>query len=376
MQFKDIVGQQEIKDRLIKSVINNKVSHAQLFFGTEGVGKLAIAIAYAQYINCTNKTETDSCGECSSCKKYNKLMHPDLHFVFPVVKIGSKEVISDDHIQEWREFVNKNSYFTYNEWIEQLENENKKGGIFVHESKSILKKINLTTYESEYKVMIFWLAEKMNMQTSNKLLKIIEEPPVKTLFILISENTEAIITTIKSRTQPVKIPKIDDDSLKAYLQEYSTITDNNEIETAVKFSNGSLTSLNKYINETDENSELFDFFVRFMRTCYKFSIDEINNLASEFTRLKREKQKRFFKLSLRLIRENFMLNTNNDNLSVLTIQEQSFANKFSNFIHQGIIEDLYNELNKAHYDIDRNGSDKIIFYDTAIKINKLLRKNK
>ncbi len=376
MQFKDIVGQQEIKDRLIKSVINNKVSHAQLFFGTEGVGKLAIAIAYAQYINCTNKTETDSCGECSSCKKYNKLMHPDLHFVFPVVKIGSKEVISDDHIQEWREFVNKNSYFTYNEWIEQLENENKKGGIFVHESKSILKKINLTTYESEYKVMIFWLAEKMNMQTANKLLKIIEEPPVKTLFILISENTEAIITTIKSRTQPVKIPKIDDDSLKAYLQEYSTITDNNEIETAVKFSNGSLTSLNKYINETDENSELFDFFVRFMRTCYKFSIDEINNLASEFTRLKREKQKRFFKLSLRLIRENFMLNTNNDNLSVLTIQEQSFANKFSNFIHQGIIEDLYNELNKAHYDIDRNGSDKIIFYDTAIKINKLLRKNK
>ena len=129
MQFKDIVGQHKIKDRLIKSVTNNKISHAQLFFGAEGVGKLAIAIAYAQYINCTNKTETDSCGECSSCKKYEKLVHPDLHFVFPVVKINNREVISDDHIQEWREFVNKSSYFTYNEWIEQLENENKKGGI-------------------------------------------------------------------------------------------------------------------------------------------------------------------------------------------------------------------------------------------------------
>ncbi len=374
MQFKDIVGQQEIKDRLIKSVINNKVSHAQLFFGAEGVGKLAIAIAYAQYINCTNRTKTDSCGECSSCKKYAKLIHPDLHFVFPVVKIGSKEVISDDHIKEWREFVNKSPYFTYNQWIEQLENENKKGGIFVHESKSILKKISLTTYESEYKVMIFWLAEKMNIQTANKLLKILEEPPEKTLFILITENTEAIITTIKSRTQPVKIPKIDDDSLKNYLQKQSSITDDNEINTAVKFSNGSLTSLNKYINELEDNNELFDFFVRFMRTCYKFSIEEINTLTTEFVKLKREKQKRFFKLSLRLIRENFMLNINNNNLSVLTVQEQNFSNKFSNFIHQGIIEDLYNELDKAHHDIDRNGSDKIIFYDTAIKINKLLRK--
>ena len=374
MQFKDIIGQQEIKDRLIKSVKNNKVSHAQLFFGAEGVGKLPIAIAYAQYINCTNRTDTDSCGECSSCKKYNKLVHPDLHFVFPVVKIGSKEVVSDDHINEWRQFVAKNPYFTYNQWIEQLENENKKGGIFVHESKNIIKKINLTTYESEYKVMIFWLAEKMNMQTANKLLKIIEEPPVKTLFILISENTEAIITTIKSRTQPVKIPKIDNESLKLYLQNNSNITGEQEINTAIKFSNGSLTSLNKYIEETEENTELFDFFVRFMRTCYKFSIDEINTLTTEFTRLKREKQKRFFKLSLRLIRENFMLNTNNSNLSVLTVQEQNFSNKFSNFIHQGIVEDLYNELNKAHYDIDRNGSDKIIFYDTAIKINKLLRK--
>ena len=374
MQFKDIIGQQKIKNRLIKSVNNNKVSHAQLFFGAEGVGKLPIAIAYAQYINCTNKTDTDSCGECSSCKKYEKLVHPDLHFVFPVVKIGSKEVVSDDHIEEWREFVTKNTYFTYNQWIERLENENKKGGIFVHESKNILKKINLTTYESEYKVMIFWLAEKMNIQTANKLLKIIEEPPVKTLFILISENTEAIITTIKSRTQPIKIPKIDNKSLKNYLQQKSLITNTEEINTALKFSNGSLTALNKYINETDENTELFDFFVRFMRTCYKFSIDEINTLTSEFTRLKREKQKRFFKLSLRLIRENFMLNTNNNNLSVLTVQEQNFAKKFSNFIHQGIVEDLYSELNKAHYDIDRNGSDKIIFYDTAIKINKLLRK--
>jgi len=374
MQFKNIIGQKEIKERLIKSVINNKVSHAQLFFGAEGVGKLALAIAYGQYINCTNRTDTDSCGECSSCKKYEKLVHPDLHFVFPVIKIGSKEVISDDHIAEWREFANKSQYFTYNQWISQLDNENKKGGMFVHESKSILKKINLTTYESEYKVMIFWLAEKMNPQTANKLLKIIEEPPAKTLFILISEDTEAIITTIKSRTQQVKIPKIDKESLKEYIIENSEINNTDEIETAIKYSGGSLTSLKKFIDDSEENIELFDFFVRFMRTCYKFSIDEINNLTSEFHSLGREKQKRFFKLSLRLVRENFMMNIGNDNLSILTSIERDFADKFSNFIHAGIVEELYNELNKSLYDIDRNGSDKIIFYDTAIKINKLLRK--
>ena len=374
MLFKNIIGQKDIKERLIKSVKNNKVSHAQLFFGAEGVGKLALAIAYAQYINCTNKTENDSCGECSSCKKFEKLVHPDLHFVFPVIKIGSKEVISDDHISQWRDFLGKSQYFTYNQWIEQLDNENKQGGIFVHESKNILKKINLTTYESEYKVMIFWLAEKMNPQTSNKLLKIIEEPPKKTLFILITENTEAIITTIKSRTQPVKIPKIDNESLKEYLLQNSVITDESEIETAIKYSNGSLTALNKYINDSEENTELFDFFVQFMRTCYKFSIDDINSLTTEFTRFKREKQKRFFKLSLRLIRENFMLNTGNNELSILTTPEKNFSLKFSNFIHPLIIEDLYNELNKAFYDINRNGSAKIVFYDTAIKINKLLRK--
>ena len=374
MQFKNIIGQQKIKERLIKSVKNNRISHAQLFFGSEGTGKLALAIAYAQYINCTNKLENDSCGDCSSCKKYNNLVHPDLHFIFPVIKIGSKEVISDDHIFEWREFLKKSQYFTYNQWIEQLDNENKQGGIFVHESKNILKKINLTTYESEYKVMIFWLAEKMNPQTSNKLLKIIEEPPPKTLFILITEDTEAIITTIKSRTQPVKIPNIDNDSLVSYIKNNSDITDENEINTAVKYSNGSLTSLNKFINNSEENIELFDFFVRFMRTCYKFNIDDINNLTSEFHTLKREKQKRFFKLTLRLIRENFMLNTNNDELSILTTPERNFSSKFSNFIHEGIIEELYTELKNAFYDIQRNGSDKIIFYDTAIKINKLLRK--
>ena len=374
MQFKNIIGQEDIKKRLIKSVLNNKISHAQLFFGSEGVGKLPLAIAYAQYINCTNRTEQDSCGECSSCKKYNKLVHPDLHFVFPIINVSNKHYVSDDFISIWRDFTNSSAYFTFNEWMGQLDNENKNGGIFVDETKSILKKINLTTYESEYKVMIFWLAEKMNIATSNKLLKILEEPPPKTLFILISEDLESIITTIKSRTQPVSIPKIDSNSLSEYTRKESNITDETEIQTAVKYSNGSLTALNKYINDSEENIELFDFFVRFMRTCYKFNIEEINSLTPEFHNLGRQKQKRFFKLSIRLIRENFMLNTGNTNLSVLTTAERNFSSKFSSFIHAGIIEDLYSELNKAYYDINRNGSDKLIFYDTAIKINQLLRR--
>jgi DNA polymerase-3 subunit delta' len=374
MQFKNIIGQELIKKRLINSVLSNKISHAQLFFGSEGVGKLALAIAYAQYINCTNRTETDSCGECNSCKKYNKLIHPDLHFVFPVVKI-KPDSVSDDHIQKWRDFVNESPYFTYNQWVGQLDNENKQAGIFVQESKNILKKINLTSYESEYKVMIFWLAEKMNTETANKLLKIIEEPPKKTLFILISEAPDSIITTIKSRTQPVNIPKIENFALKLYLQENTEFAEN-EYDTAIKYSNGSLTSLLKFIDDSEENNELFDLFVKFMRVCYKYNIDEINELTKEFTSLTREKQKRFFLLSVRLVRENLILNLGLPEISILTTAEYNFSSKFSNFIKFEIIEDLENELSKAFLDLERNGSAKIIFYDVAIKVNKLLRKAK
>ncbi len=372
MQFSNILGQQKIKEQLLKSVKNNKVSHAQLFFGPEGVGKLALAIAYAQYINCENPSESDSCGQCSSCRKYEKLVHPDLHFVFPVVKL-KPDSVSDDHIEQWRELFLKNPYFTYNDWLAHLGNETKQAGIFVHETSNILKKISLSTYESEYKVMIFWLPEKMNLDTANKLLKILEEPPEKTLFLLVSEDPESIITTVRSRTQPIKIPRISDEALSEYLDNNYTLSDNDK-RTILSFAQGSLSKLKKAVDDSDENKEMFKLFVKFMRTVYTFKIQEVNDVTTEISKLSREQLKRFFKLSLRLFRENFMLNIGEEALAILTTEEYNFSKKFNLFINQNNIEQLKSEFEKAFEDISRNGQASIIIYDLAVKTNILFRR--
>jgi len=215
MFFKDVIGQEEVKKRLIRSVTDERISHAQLFSGPEGTGKLALAIAYAQYISCHNRTETDSCGTCPSCHKYQKLAHPDLHFVFPVFNSPKiKNPVSDDFLKEWRELIHKNPYFNLGQWLSFIDAGNAQGLIYERESDSIYKKLNLKSFEAEFKVMIIWLPEKMHISCSNKLLKLIEEPPNKTLFLLVTENEEAVISTIRSRAQLVKIPFIDAASIK------------------------------------------------------------------------------------------------------------------------------------------------------------------
>ena len=210
MQFRNIIGQNAIIERLSQSVDFDRLSHAQLIVGPEGSGTLAIALAYAQYINCTDKRDGDSCGVCSSCRKIEKLIHPDLHFVFPVAATASitKNPVSDNFIEKWREFVLKNPYQTLNEWLTFIEVENKQGGIQKSESSEIIRKLNLKTYEADYKIMLIWMAEKMNETCANKLLKILEEPPAKTVFLLIAENTEYMLQTILSRTQTVRLGKI------------------------------------------------------------------------------------------------------------------------------------------------------------------------
>ena len=218
MLFSEIVGQENLKDQLVRTVRENRISHARMFLGPEGSGCLPLAIAYSQYVNCTDRGENEPCGKCLSCVKFKKLAHPDLHFVFPVVKPGGgKAAVSDMFIKEWREAVIANPYITYNQWLEVMGGDNKQGGIFVDESKEILNKLSFKTYEADYKIMIIWLAEKMNQQTANKLLKILEEPPEKTLFLLIAESADQILPTILSRTQITRIPKIDTQSLVDYL---------------------------------------------------------------------------------------------------------------------------------------------------------------
>ena len=381
MFFSKIVGQEKLKEQLVQTVRESRISHARLFLGPEGSGSLPLAIAYAQYVNCTARNEREPCGKCLSCVKFNKLAHPDLHFVFPVVKPGSgKAAVSDLFIKEWREAVIANPYITYNQWLEQMGSENKQGGIFVDESKEILKKLSFKTYEAEYKIMIIWLAEKMNQQTANKLLKILEEPPEKTLFLLIAETTDSILPTILSRTQITRVPKIDSQTLANYLVAAELCNDQKALSTA-HISNGNLAAALEILQSSEESDYFLQMFMRMMRTCWmvwskKQAMLDLLTWCEEITQLGREQQKAFLLYCLRMVRENFALNRQQPSLVFLSDAENDFSQKFNAFIHPNNVHQLAAELNTAHYHIEANGNKNLVFLDMVCKIVVLLKERK
>ena len=373
MKFKEIIGQQEIINRLTKSVDENRVSHALLFSGPAGTGKLAISIAFAQYLSCTDRQANDSCGNCPSCKKYEKLIHPDLHFVFPVVSVPKFEApVSDNFISDWRELILQSPYITLNQWLSAIDAENKQGIINKNESVQILRKLNLKSFESEFKIMIIWQADKMNATAANKLLKLIEEPPEKTIFILITDSQDQILQTILSRTQIIGFKGIDNNSLSEKIRIEFGLSEN-EAEHIVKLSSGSYPDARNLINENEQNIENFKYFTQLMRLAYKKDVIELQNLVDQISSIGREKQKLFLKYSLHLIRENFIYGKFPDDISFLYGEELDFSKKFSSFIKSENISELYEEFNNAVYHIERNGYPKLIFFDLGIKLVSLLR---
>jgi len=375
MQFKKIIGQQAVIERFVGTVANNRISHAQLLSGPEGSGKLELAIAYAQYISCTQKTNNDSCGTCPSCKKYEKLIHPDLHFVYPVVRTKKfDKPVSDNFIAEWRNFIIDNEKHQLDVWLDMLGNENSQAGIFAHESSEIIRKLNLKTFEAEYKIMIIWLPEKMNPSSANKLLKMIEEPPMKTLFLLVSEFPEQIINTIRSRAQFIKIPKIDTESLTNALISNHNLDKDKALHIA-KIAHGNYFKALDSIKAGEIEQYNFNMYVEMMRLCYAAKIVEITNWVDEICKLSRERQKNYLNYSLRMFRENFVMNSmgNLTDLNGLNQDEQNFSSKFFTFIHANNISGISGEFNLAYKHIERNGTDKIIFLDLSLKLVKLLR---
>lgn len=373
MQFKDIIGHQEVKQRFIRTVKENRVSHTQLLVGTKGVGKLSLAIAFAQYISCLDKKENDSCGTCSSCKKYSKLIHPDLHFVFPVVKgKGFTNPVSDNFIEQWRSQIINDPYFDLGDWYNTIGVDNAQGMIYAIESNEIIRKLNLKTYESDYKVMIIWLPEKMHVACANKLLKMIEEPPVNTLFFLVSEDPDRILQTILSRTQLIKVPAIDKESLsEAIKKEYDL--NNQELTNVIRLSEGSYRKAKILIQNSDENAENFENFVAIMRHCYARKVTEIMDWADNISGIGRERQKSFLNYCLRMIRENFILNLKQAQMVYLSGEEMNFSQRFSPYINEDNVWIISDELSKAYTDIERNANAKIVFLDLGLKLVKLLR---
>jgi DNA polymerase-3 subunit delta' len=375
MNFSQIPGQKDTIEKLLKSVREERVSHAQLFAGPEGCGSMALALAYARYISCENRSEKDSCGNCKSCIKYEKLIHPDLHFVFPVIK-GKKanDPVSDNYLTEWREFVSLSPYFTLNNWLNTIEVGNAQGMIFASEASEIIKTLSLKSFESDFKIMIIWLPEKMHQATANKLLKMIEEPPEKTLFLLVSEEPDKVIPTILSRCQIIKIPAFKTEDIKDYLVNHEGIASDKASDIA-RVSTGNITRAVELCKNEESSLANLDKFKRLMRFAWKRDILSLISWSEDIAATGREAQKNFISSALRLIRENLMLTLGqkNNNIVYLAGEEAAFSDNFHPFINQKNIFQLTDEFNLGYSHIEANGNARIIFLDLALKVTRLIR---
>jgi len=373
MLFKQIIGHTTIKERLLRSSLDSRVSHAILMHGPEGNGKLALAMAFAQYLNCTGEKSEDSCGVCPSCQKASKLIHPDIHYIFPVATSKKIRVdpVSDNYITEWREYINELPYPGLQAWMSYLDIENKQGGIFKKEADSLLHKLSLKAFESEYKVVIVWLPEKMNPTTANKLLKVIEEPPEKTVFLLLAERTEKILPTILSRTQLITVPKFsDEDLMESLAKRYSDLADS--LPEIIPLADGNYVQAVNLLNTNEQIQFYQEQFIEWMRMCFRYRVNDILSWIPTIASLGRERQKAFLQYGLHLIRENYLLNQDLESLTRMTPAEREFSNRFFAFIHWGNIEVIFSSLSRAIQHIEMNANPRILFLDLSMEMYKSL----
>lgn len=374
MLFNEVVGNTDLKAGLIKEVKTNRVSHAQLFLGPEGTGKLPLATAFAQYLLCDNPTDKDACGTCQQCKNVLSLTHPDLHFVFPIVKSKKKHIASSkDCLKEWNAFFKREPNFALRNWLVELDELGKNPVISVEESQQILKKLALKSFSGKYKIMIIWLPELMNTSAANKLLKLLEEPPEKTVFILVSNTVETILPTILSRTQIKRVNRPTNEEITNYLiEKYSANEDS--AAAAANLSHGNLTEAIDFIQGTGAQSRYFDLFVKLMRAAYTANPMDLMGISDEIAACDKETQKNFVKYGLHIFRESIIQNYMKGELSNLQENEGKFLQNFARFINNQNITELMEEFNLAHYHLERNASAKILFSDLSIKLTKLIKK--
>jgi DNA polymerase-3 subunit delta' len=375
MLFNQIIGQEHIKNHLQTSAENGRIPHAQLFVGKEGSGTLPMAIAYAQFLLCNFSEDAEACNI-----KCNKLQHPDLHFTFPVTTNDNvkKHPVSNLFLKDWRQFLNEQPYGNLFNWLQHIGVENKQGLIGVDEAEEVVKKLKLKSYEGGYKVMIIWMAENMNIAASNKLLKLIEEPPEKTIFILITENEEQIINTIKSRCQALHFPVLSEQDIASALIS-SEQTPQNE---AAKIAHQAEGNYNKAIHllQNDANDLIFEeWFVTWIRTAFKAKgnasvVQQLVAWSDTIAKSGRETQKRFLKYCLQFFRQALLMNYKSDQLVFMDSKTGFDLSKFAPFVHGGNILDIEKELNDAIYHIERNGNAKIILLDLSMKLTRFLHK--
>jgi len=370
MQYDQITGQKEAKGRLLKMVNEARIPHALLFSGKEGSGNLPAALAFSQHLFCKEPSQAGACGKCISCNKVSKLIHPDLHFVFPIAK--SKDVkSSNDLIKEFREAFLQQPYLSLNDWFNELGAENKQPIIPVEESNDILRKLSYTSYEGTYKVMLIWQPEKMNAEAANRLLKILEEPPDQTIFILVSTQPDQLLATIFSRVQQIPFFNCSEDEVaKALVLNYK-VNEDVARQTAM-LSNGNYGEAIALLSHNDDNVSFLNNFQSFMRLALKFDCGKALQWIDENAGSGREKQKQFFQYGLEVFRDSLMFNFGEKNLVRLSGQEKQFLEKFAPFVTQKNYEKLVEEFNSNYYYIERNANPKILFMDLIMKTNELI----
>ena len=372
--FDNIIGQKEYIASLRTAIDNNRLPHALLISGNEGSGSLALAYAAAQYLICPHRHDGDACGQCPQCLQLGKLQHPDVHFVFPVVrKKNQKEApISLDYMSEWRNAFLNNHYLTLNEWTTTSGEENKQAGIFVAEANNIIKSLSVKPFESDYRVMIIWLPEKMNEETANKLLKIIEEPNDMTHFFLVSQEPERIIGTIQSRVQRINLPPIADVDIQQALVSRFDCPQDKAIDYA-RMSHGSYVEALKLLNDDEERSFYFTKFCEMMRLSYAKKLFDMKEWSEEMSGIGRERQKAYLQYAQQMIRENFIMNFNTPSLNYLNESERTFSSRFHAFVNHNNVAGIMDELALAEKDIMQNVNAKMVFFDLSLKLIMLLK---
>ncbi len=381
MQFSKVLGQQHIKKHLVQSADNRRIPHAQLFVGPEGCGTLPMALAYAQYILCNNQNGENSGGNTACNLKIENLNHPDLHFAFPVANNDrvKSHAVSSLFFSEWREFLKQQPYGNLFDWYKILGVENKQGQIGVDEAHDIVKKLSLKSYEGGYKVLLLWMAEKMNIAASNKLLKLIEEPPEKTLLILIAEDEEQIIQTIRSRCQVLHFPPLGEAVIKKQLALDYGIAHTDAAKIAHQ-ANGNYNKALDLVYQDSEDLTFEKWFVLWVRSAFKArgnktAIHDLISWSEQLAKTGRETQKQFLHFCLEVFRQALLCNYEAPELLYMELKADNFdLKKFAPFVHEGNILDISKELQDALYHIERNGNAKIIFTDLSIKLTRLLHK--
>lgn len=372
--FDDVIGQAEAKERLLAEARSGQIPHAMLFCGPRGCGKMALALAYAHYLSCPNRTAEGPCGHCPQCLQWDKLMHPDVHFMFPIVSNKKKHrETCDDYLPLWRKMLTESTYFSYAHWLDTIDVGNSQPIIYARESDEILRKLSLKSVEGGYKITIIWLPEKFQEACANKMLKLLEEPPQRTLFFLVSDEPEKILPTIVSRTQRFEMKRIADGDVEWALENRLGIRPE-DAGVIAHIANGDFVKAMETIQLDQDNEYYFDHFVSLMRLAYQRKVKDLKKWSEEIAALGREKQKDFLAYCQRMLRENFIFNLHRKELTYMTVRERNFTERFAPFINEKNALGIERELTEAQAHIEQNVNAKMVFFDFALQMIMLILK--